>query len=286
MLRHRTGEWIGAAIVAAALICCARSNAAPATSPKLVEFDGLPARAGPLTMRGYLRQPPSERRSPAIVLLHSCNGNGHDLDARWGARLASWGFVTLTLDKLDLRDSENVCGSGPPPDIGFDAYRGLNYLARQSFVDPANITLMGFSQGGYLALLSTERGLPERLSKHKFRAAIAFYPLCTGFKGVMTVPTLVLIGDRDDWTPADACRTMAEGRDDWGISRDRSNGPPIQFVIYPGAYHAFDIPELRTPIQYLGHHLEFNKAAADRSIAAVRDFLRSISDKSPRSEPP
>jgi dienelactone hydrolase len=280
--RHRTGELLGVAIVAAALTCGVRSTAAPATSPsKLVTFEGLPARAGPLTMRGYLRRPPGNGQLPAVVLLHSCNSNGRDLDARWGTKLASWGFVTLTLDNLNLRTPENTCGSGLPPDFGFDAYRALNFLARQPFVNPANVTLMGFSQGGYLTLLSTERGLVERLSKHKFRAAIAFYPLCTGFKGVMTVPTLVLIGGRDDWMPAEACRTMAEGRDDWGISRDRSNGPPIQLVIYPGAYHAFDIPELRTPIQYRGHHLEFNKAATDQSIDAVRDFLRAIGDKRP-----
>jgi dienelactone hydrolase len=270
------------------LVTLAASSGGPALHattnvlpPKRIEFEGLPARAGPLTLRGYLRRPDGSGRFPAVVLLHGCNGNGQGLDARWGAKLASWGYVTLTIDSFGPRGITNACENGPPPDVGADAYRGLNFLAQQPFVDSANVTLMGFSQGAYLTLLSTEHGLIERLSKHKFRAAIAFYPLCTGFKGMMTVPTLVLIGDRDDWTPADACRTMAEGRDDWGISRRRSNGPPIQLVVYHGAYHAFDIPELKTPIQYFGHHLEFNKAATDQSIDAVRNFLRSISDEKP-----
>ena len=30
----------------------------------------------------------------------------------------------------------------------------------------------------------------------------------------MTVPTLILIGELDDWTPAEECRKMVEGRDD------------------------------------------------------------------------
>ena len=30
----------------------------------------------------------------------------------------------------------------------------------------------------------------------------------------MTVPTLILIGELDDWTPAKECRNLAEGRDD------------------------------------------------------------------------
>ncbi|MBN9005912.1 MAG: dienelactone hydrolase family protein [Rhizobiales bacterium] len=283
MSRYRTGELLGVAIVAMALTCSVRSTAAPGAPPppKLVTFDGLPARAGPLTMRGYLRRPPGNGQLPAVVLLHSCNSSGHDLDARWGAKLASWGFVTLTLDNLNLRTPENTCGSGLPPDFGFDAYRALNFLARQPFVNPANVTLMGFSQGGYLTLLSTERGLVERLSKYKFRAAIAFYPLCTGFKGVMTVPTLILIGARDDWMPAEACRTMAEGRDDWGISRQKSNGAPIQLIVYPDAYHAFDIPELTLPIVYAGHRLQFDEAAAHQSFTAVRRFLDRVSNEKP-----
>ncbi len=283
MSRHRTSKLLGVAIVAAALGCGVRSSAAPGvtTSSKLVTFDGLPARAGPLTMRGYLRRPSGDGRLPAVVLLHSCNSNGRDLDARWGARLASWGFVTLTLDSLDLRTPENTCGSGPPPDFGFDAYRALNFLARQPFVNPANVTLMGFSQGGYLTLLSTERGLVERLSQHKFRAAIAFYPLCTGFKGVMTVPTLILIGARDDWMPAEACRTMAEGRDDWGISRQKSSGAPIQLIVYPDAYHAFDVPELSLPVVYAGHRLQFDESATRQSFTAVRRFLDRVSNEKP-----
>ncbi len=281
MPRSRMTAFVLLASLAASSGGPAAHAAADIPPPERVEFEGLPARAGPLTLRGYLRRPEGSSRMPAVVLLHGCNGNGQGLDARWGAKLASWGYVTLTIDSFGPRGITNACENGPPPDVGTDAYRGLNFLARQPFVDPANVSLMGFSQGAYLTILSTERGLIERLSKHKFRAAIAFYPLCTGFKGVMTVPTLVLIGDRDDWTPAEACRTMAEGLDDWGISRSKSNGPPVRLVIYPGAYHAFDIPELQKPIQYFGHHLEFNKEATDQSVVAVRNFLRSVSDENP-----
>jgi dienelactone hydrolase len=89
----------------------------------------------------------------------------------------------------------------------------------------------------------------------------------------MTIPTLILIGESDDWTPAEACRNMVDGRDDWGVSRQKGEGAPVRLIVYPDAYHAFDIPSLQTPIQYLGHHLEFNKSATDRSIDALREFL-------------
>ena len=52
--------------------------------------------------------------------------------------------------------------------------------------------------------MSVEHGSLEQTSSNKFRAAAAFYPPCRGFKGYMTVPTLILIGERDDVTPAES----------------------------------------------------------------------------------
>ena len=207
------------------------------------------------------------------MLLHSCNGNWRRLDERWGRRIASWGYVTLTVDSFGPRGIENTCDSGAPVDLASDAYRALRFLVQQPFVDSTRVVALGFSQGGWLALTSVEHGAVERASPNKFRAAIAFYPPCGGFKDDMTVPTLILVGELDDWTPAAECRNMVDGRDSWGISRQKGQGVPITLVVYPGAYHAFDAPGIKTPIQLLGHHLEFNQAATDRSIDAVHRFL-------------
>jgi dienelactone hydrolase len=239
-------------------------------SASVVEFESPLASKQPL--QGYLRQPNQKGPSPAVVLLHGCNGNWKRLDQRWGKRIASWGYVTLTVDSFGPRGIKNTCNSGAPVDLAFDAFRALSFLAREPFVDPDRVVALGFSQGGWLALTSVEHGAVEQTSQNKFRAAIAFYPPCLGFKGNMTVPTLVLIGELDDWTLAVECRNMVEGRDDWGISRQQGLGTPIGLVVYPGAYHAFDVP-IPTPAQYLGHHLEFNQPATDRSIDAVREFL-------------
>ena len=54
----------------------------------------------------------------------------------------------------------------------------------------------------------------------------------------MTVPTLIMIGESDDWTPADACRKLVEGQSDWGISRKKSEGASILLNVYPGAITA------------------------------------------------
>lgn len=240
--------------------------------PHLVEFES--PLAGPQALQGYLRLPDGPGPSPAVVLLHGCGGDWRGLDERWGKRLAAWGYVTLTIDRFETRGMASTCATGPPASTLREAYRALSFLTEQSSVDPARVAMVGFSQGGLLALLSTERGEIERSSTEKFRAAIAFYPPCVGLKGEMTVPALILIGELDDWTPAQECRNLAEGRDDWGVSREKGKGVPIQIIVYPGAYHGFDVPRA-TPLKLLGHHLEFNQAARDRSIDAIKDFLHA-----------
>jgi dienelactone hydrolase len=258
-----------ALLVAAALVSSLAQSSE--SSPVVVEFENPLARPQPL--QGYLRRTNAAGPSPAVVLLHGCNGDWRRLDERWGPRIASWGYVTLTVDSFGSRGVKNTCGGGAPVNMAFDAYRALNFLVQQPFVDSARVAALGFSQGGWLALTSVERGIVEQISPNKFRAAVAFYPPCLGFKGNMTVPTLILIGERDDWTLAGECRNMVDGRDDWGISRRKGEGVPVRLVVYPDAFHAFDAPGLRAPVEYFGHHLEFNEAATNQSIEAVREFL-------------
>ncbi|MCC8983317.1 dienelactone hydrolase family protein [Bradyrhizobium acaciae] len=269
-------NFTGLAAPLAALILCATGwPPAPAAeiAPRLVEFES--PLAGPQALQGYLRLPDGPGPSPAVVLLHGCGGGWRGIDERWGKRLAEWGYVALTIDRFGTRDIPSACTDGLPLSTLYDAYRALNYLVGQPSVDPSRVAVLGFSQGATLALLAVERGQIERSSKDKFRAAIGFYPPCGGVKGSMTVPTLILIGELDDWAPANACRNLAEGRDDWGMARDKDNGIPIAITVYPGAYHDFDVPSFHTPQMLLGHHVEFNESARDQSVDALRKFLYS-----------
>ena len=52
--------------------------------------------------------------SPAVVLLHGCNGNWQRIDERWGKRIASWGYVTLTVDSFGPRGIKSTCNDGAP----------------------------------------------------------------------------------------------------------------------------------------------------------------------------
>ena len=55
------------------------------------------------------------------------------------------------------------------------------------------------------------------------------------------------MGDKDDWTPAEPCRRLAE--------RSREAGFPVTLKIYPGAHHAFDSA---APVRYLASRVNPN----------------------------
>ena len=76
---------------------------------------------------------------------------------------------------------------------------------------------------------------------------------------------LILIGDLDDWTPAADCSGKVAG---WG-----NDGPPVELVIYPGAYHGFYYDYLQPGRKMFDHWLEYNGAAADDSDRRLRQFL-------------
>lgn len=212
---------------------------------------------------GYLARPNAPGRHPAVVELHGCGGFG-TFDVAAADVLKPFGYAALALDSLGRY---NACAS--PADAAlaeaFDAYAALGWLVRQSFVDPDRVALIGFSMGGIATLFGVERGSLEKSRRRRFRAAIAFYPRCRFFSGVMTVPTLILVGDKDDWTPASMCRDM--------MARRGGKGAPVKLIVYPGATHAFNFPF--RPRRYLGHRFKYDPEATAAAWKEVRDFLRA-----------
>ena len=148
------------ALLAASMAGCFSASAE--TSGSVVDFETPLSRPQPL--QGYLRQPNGAGPSPAVVLLHSCNGNAQRLDERWGKLIAAWGYVTLTVDSFGPRGLKNTCSSGAVVDLALDAYRALGFLVQQRFVDSSRVAVLGFSQGAWQALSSVERGMLEQAS--------------------------------------------------------------------------------------------------------------------------
>jgi dienelactone hydrolase len=89
-----------------------------------------------------------------------------------------------------------------------------------------------------------------------FAAAVALYPSCAPGARVWhtssgvyrpTAPLLILIGEKDDWTPAEPCRRLTEAA--------QKAGYPMRIKIYPGAHHSFDS---HNPVRYVAARINGN----------------------------
>ncbi|MEA2811674.1 MAG: hypothetical protein QOJ17_5815 [Rhodospirillaceae bacterium] len=250
----------------------ALATAAPSClAGALIEVPG--ANEGQSPLPAYLARPSGAGPFPAVVVLHGCGGL-NNVAVTWADRLASWGYVALALDSLTPRHRTNACGSGSQ-EQPFDGYQALKFLASQPFVRAHRVAVLGMSLGGGSVLTALERGLVEPMFPLKFRAGVAFYPWCAGTLGIMTAPTLVLIGELDDWTPAAACRDMAAGETGaYGPPREPGDRSMVELVVYPDTHHSFVASELRSGVRLYGHWLEYNDAATQDAANRVKSFFK------------
>jgi dienelactone hydrolase len=219
--------------------------------------------AGP-EIPGWLYRPAGAGPFPAIVLAHTCAGVNDQTDM-WGKRLAAWGYVVLAPDSFGPRGEKNVCARGNLVTGNMrvaDVAGALDYLNAQSFVRKGDIGLIGHSHGGWTTVRATQKNYG--LAARGLKAAVAYYPSCNAaFDTHVDVPLLILIGDKDDWTPADSCRKLQAA----GFDRPEL----VDAVYYPNARHSFDynVPDRSA----FGHRLGYDTAAAPDAEARTRAFF-------------
>jgi dienelactone hydrolase len=283
MSRRRPASLLVAAPASiAALLIATTVNSAGAAQPSTAAAEEvqIPLNPLPFDLKGYLRRPNGAGPFPAVVLVPACGRFGSSVDRDWGEALSSWGYVALTLDIFTAHGilGRTTCLYAADPELAEDTYRGLDLLIERKLVDARRVFIAGFGRGGSLAFAAVGRDGAIRNAKHKFRAAIAFYPPCGDAKGVMAVPTLVMVGARDERT-LDQCRKMAAGQDDMGISRQPDAGAPIRLVVLPDAYAGFDAPAFQKPVDMLGLHFEYSKPATEEAKKVLRQFLQTIAEQ-------
>lgn len=302
------------AIALAVVLGAMPVRSAPAAVPFSQLSVTVPSTTGgiPQDIPAALLKPDGDGPFPAIVILHDCSGLGprsSGSPGRWAQLLASAGYVIILPDSFTPRGYPGgVCTVSPtartdtvnPLPRAYDAYATLAYLRTLPYVDGAHVGVMGGSHGGSTTLvvdtMPVSRVAPLAAERRSgFAAAIALYPGCAGHFGTWDVqrsggrigpvtqylgtyqpvaPLLILVGEKDDWTPAEHCRVLAERAD--------AAGYPVTIKIYPGANHAFDGT---SPIRYLDNRRNANKpeghgattggdpAAWADSIVAVKAFF-------------
>lgn len=223
----------------------------------------------PLMLTGELLKPDGDGPYPAVVMLHGCSGfekfkKNYDI---WAQRLTNWGYVSLLVDSFGPRGESNICASDrvaliPPHLRAQDAHDAKSYLTGLPFVNRNQISVMGWSHGGWTVLYTIDEGTYIQNRGDPFRLAIAFYPYCNFPLRGLNAPLLILSGEQDDWTPPQMCQfRMPSGK----------TAHEIILKVYPQAYHCFDFEGVDT--QSEGHKLLYNPEAAKDAIEQVRRFF-------------
>jgi dienelactone hydrolase len=183
-------------------------------------------------------------------------------------QLVKNGYVALIVDSFS-RGFSGVCRTPKSGSKLGTRHMMPEYLPGLPYVDSKRIALMGWSHGAISALEAVNGANREDFPKEenrRFRAVVAFYPVCSYVSRPRTfdVDVLLMIGDRDDWALPMECESMIKGAE--------SGSRPVDYVVYPGATHSFDVDQPSK--NYKGHYLEYNPRATKDSVQKTMQFLK------------
>jgi dienelactone hydrolase len=218
---------------------------------------------------GALFKPEGAGPFPAVVYMSGCNGLNFPPEAQQEKRvidnMLSRGIATLIVDPFTPRgEKDGVCeGINEKTFVqvftrgGNDVVAALKAVKAMPDIDASKVFLQGYSYGAISSLYATDM---NTLGTHDTKVAgiIAYYPYCYDNIDI-SVPTLVLIGDKDDFVSAAACQAIT----------GKAN---FELVVYPGATHGFTEPFER-PLDFDGHHLAHDEAATKDAQERAEAFI-------------
>jgi dienelactone hydrolase len=215
---------------------------------------------------GALFKPAGAGPFPAVVYMSGCAGlnippemalEKSDID-----HFLAKGVAALIVDPFTPRgETEGVCAKLNKDTFvqyatrgGNDAVAAVKVLKTMPDIDHDRVFLQGYSFGAISSLFATDTKTPGAHDT-KIAVLIAYYPYC--YENVeFSAPTIVLIGEKDDWTPAALCQA------------DKGKPNLEEVAVFPGAFHGFVMP-MGQPVDYLGHHIAFDvRQALDAQQAA------------------
>ena len=240
------------------------SPTAPTVSPPVATSPGrhdVSIAAQGITLGGVLFRPQAADPRPAIIVLHGWQPTGTNgaavVEAR-ARRYSDEGYVALALSLRGWPPSGGAddCGLRQPDDV----VAAAAWLRAQTGVLADRVGVVGFSQGGQVALLAASR-------EARIRAVVAYYPVTdialwkstttnAEIPGYITAvcepggaalrsprlasalpvaPLLLVHGDADTRVPTEQSRLMA--------SMLAAAGRRVELFLVPGAMHGFTASE-------------------------------------------
>jgi dienelactone hydrolase len=217
------------------------AGAAPLVDPHQVDIP-----SGNAIIHAQLYKPEGAGPFAVVIALHACGGlAGHSEPVQpryrdWAERLLRGGTAVLFPDSYGSRELGPQCRVREPRvrarrERVADIMASRQWLVQQPWASRDRISLLGWANGASALLWAVRPQLMPQRVDPDFRSAVAFYPDCrisSGLGWSARVPTLLLIGAKDDVSSPPACRQMVDGA--------QGRSALAQIVVYPGAYHDFD----------------------------------------------
>ena len=232
---------LSAIIVLTLLTVASAADAAPPEAPNPVD---IPLGNG--ILHAQLYKPDGDGPFPVVIALHGCGGLGgrsEPVQPRyrdWAEQLLKQGDAVLLPDSYGSRELGPQCRVKDHKiharrERVEDIMASRQWLVQQPWAAHDRISLLGWANGASALLWAVRPQLSSRSVEPDFRSAVAFYPDCRVSSGLgwsARVPTLLLIGAKDDVSSPPACRQLIDGA--------RGRSALARIVVYPAAYHDFD----------------------------------------------
>lgn len=257
------GRWSAVVLAAAATALCATSLRAEPLSDLSggqtgrIEFTAsnpahrwalIRGQLGPQqVITGDLLMPKNlNGKVPVMVMSHGSDGITVGMHEVWAKPLLAAGYAIFMVDSFTPRGSGKIGGTSgqltwnTTVNIS-DAIYALKLLTTHPQIDASRIYHLGWSRGGNAvtgAMWPNYRLPITQTDNIRWAGSIALYPGCNlRYKNPtlkITAPVLYLLGEKDDMTPSQPCVEEAQLL--------ATEGNPIRYNVYPGAYHVFDRP--------------------------------------------
>ncbi len=204
----------------------------------------IPSGSG--VLHAQLYKPDGDGPFPVVIALHGCGGlAGHSEPVQpryrdWAEQLLKGGKAVLLPDSYGSRELGPQCHVKDRRILArrervTDILATRQWLMQQPWAAHDRISLVGWANGASALLWAVRPQLASHKVEPDFRSAVAFYPDCrisSGLGWSARVPTLLLIGAKDDVSSPPACRQMVDGA--------HGRSALTRIVVYPDAYHEFD----------------------------------------------
>lgn len=233
-----------------------------------------------------VRQPETiSQRGPVVIMLHGCGGPRPFIEDMADAAAAA-GATAIMVDSFAPRRISRmaafatVCTGArlQGRERAGDLYATLAWARRQPWADPARISVIGWSHGGWTIMDALALRSGEEMRRATGLEDLSDEPL-DGLAATMIVYPYTGVGTytgHRDWRMAPrstaiiAQRDYIVGSSRAALERQRARGAPMDIVVFENATHAFEDQQAEDP------RVRYNPAATAREHDLLREMIGAL----------